>query len=75
MNTNLIRVRVDEHDFLQQVMHDLYKEIFNLFWWRGGSQTFNDLSKRDFGMKPVFSGPHSPLVKNIRAHHSWEAPP
>lgn len=38
-HTNLIRVRVDEHDFLQQVMHDLYKRNIQSVLVEGGSQT------------------------------------
>ncbi|HQQ97402.1 MAG TPA: bifunctional diaminohydroxyphosphoribosylaminopyrimidine deaminase/5-amino-6-(5-phosphoribosylamino)uracil reductase RibD [Cyclobacteriaceae bacterium] len=37
--TNLIRVRVDERDFLQQVMHDLFKRNIQSIMVEGGSQT------------------------------------
>jgi diaminohydroxyphosphoribosylaminopyrimidine deaminase/5-amino-6-(5-phosphoribosylamino)uracil reductase len=36
---NLIRVRVDEQDFLQQVIHDLYKRNLQSVMVEGGTQT------------------------------------
>jgi len=38
-HTNLIRVRVDESGFLQQVIHDLYQRNIQSVMVEGGSQT------------------------------------